>query len=96
MQTLYKGQYDAQESYFELACNKSGTGKIKIQTDESYVKALLKHILSREDEVKYLLIIFGVQLFALFGQCHFQMRVDTNAGLIGEPIKIGFTGSYTI
>ena len=37
---------------------------------------------------KYLLIIFGVQLFALFGQYNFQMRVDTNAGLIGEPIQL--------
>jgi len=47
MQSLYREQFDVQQSYFEAACNKSGTGKIKIQTDESYVKALLAYFKQR-------------------------------------------------
>ena len=47
MQRLYTDQFNSYKEYFEKTCNKSGTGKIEIKTDQSYVKALLAYFKKR-------------------------------------------------
>ena len=47
MQKLYSDQYKDHEKYFEWSCKKSGSGKIEITTEESYVKKLLMYFKKR-------------------------------------------------
>ena len=47
MQKVYSDQYKDNERYYDWSCKKSGSGKIEVTTEESYVKKLLAYFKKR-------------------------------------------------
>ena len=47
MQKIYAEQYKNNDRYYDWSCKKSGSGKIEVTTEESYVKKLLAYFKKR-------------------------------------------------
>jgi uncharacterized protein (DUF58 family) len=47
MQKVYSDQYFNNEKYYDWSCKKSGSGKIEVTTEDSYVKKLLAYFKKR-------------------------------------------------